>query len=143
MNCKNFLGKLWMLQIVLQQKSFDEFTPEMKILRTLPLNSYFADPPDVNMGINKDVIKEFDEVVLTCKADANPSDVLYKWFKNDEVVVGDPTDTYAIPSITRDFNAAAISCEVSNKVGTTKSSYTLNVFCKYLRKILTVHNIFF
>lgn len=36
-------------------------------------------------------ISEGSEVRLGCKADANPSDVSYKWFMNDDPIIGDFT----------------------------------------------------
>lgn len=33
-------------------------------------------------------IPEFAQVRLECKADANPSDLRYRWFINDEPIVG-------------------------------------------------------
>ncbi|KAG1684203.1 Irregular chiasm C-roughest protein [Nymphon striatum] len=85
-------------------------------------------PPDVVLSVDKEVINEFNDVEFKCESKANPNNVLYKWFKNDEVVVGDFQETYTISKITRDYNGATISCEVSNKVGITKTSYTLDVF---------------
>lgn len=36
-------------------------------------------------------IAEGSEVRLACRADANPSDVTYRWYINEELVAGDYT----------------------------------------------------
>lgn len=36
-------------------------------------------------------IPEGAEVMLSCRSDANPSEVTYRWYINDQLVVGDYT----------------------------------------------------
>lgn len=84
-------------------------------------------PPEITLKVSSDKITEFDNIKFTCEAVANPSEVIYKWYRNDEVIVGDHTTTYIISRVTRDYNKDTISCEVSNTVGTTKSTHTLNI----------------
>ncbi|XP_023220646.1 irregular chiasm C-roughest protein-like isoform X2 [Centruroides sculpturatus] len=84
--------------------------------------------PEITLHVNQEKITELENVKFTCDAVANPADVVYKWYRNDEVVVGDQNTVYVIPRITRDFNGDTISCEVSNSVGTSKSTHTLNVY---------------
>ncbi|RWS31641.1 irregular chiasm C-roughest protein-like protein [Leptotrombidium deliense] len=84
-------------------------------------------PPDVKLTVNSTNIGEFDDVRFTCEASANPADIVYKWYKNNEVVVGDYSTTFEIRKISRNYNKAEISCEVSNSVGTTKATHTLDV----------------
>lgn len=84
-------------------------------------------PPEITLKVSSDKITEFDNIKFTCEAVANPSEVIYKWYRNDEVIVGDHTTTYIISRVTRDYNKDTISCEVSNSVGTTKSTHTLNI----------------
>lgn len=83
--------------------------------------------PEVQLTIDKNNIIEMDDVRFTCTATANPSDIIFKWYKNDEIIVGDHTTTLVIPKLTRDLNEAVIACEVSNSVGTTKASHKLNI----------------
>ncbi|RWS04821.1 irregular chiasm C-roughest protein-like protein, partial [Dinothrombium tinctorium] len=84
-------------------------------------------PPDVKLSADKTDIGEFENVRFVCEATANPSDIVYKWYKNDVVVEGDNFKTFEIQKVTRKDNNAKIACEVKNSVGTTKVSHTLNV----------------
>ncbi|KAJ9599144.1 hypothetical protein L9F63_010412, partial [Diploptera punctata] len=61
-------------------------------------------------------LTEFAEVRLACKADANPLDLTYRWFINDELVPGDYTTELVIPNITRKYHDAIVKCEVHNPV---------------------------
>ncbi|CAL1264417.1 unnamed protein product [Larinioides sclopetarius] len=84
-------------------------------------------PPEITLKVSSDKIMEGDNVKFTCEAVANPADVNIKWQRNDEVIAGDHSTTYTISRVTREYNKDTISCEVSNAVGTTKSTHTLNV----------------
>ncbi|KAG8232943.1 hypothetical protein J437_LFUL013108 [Ladona fulva] len=101
------------------------------------------------------LIREFDEVRLTCLADANPdTDLVYRWFINDEPVTGgvisgtgappgihgeaeggllvasavavDPT-VLVISNVSRGFHDAIVKCEVHNAVGKSEESETLDI----------------
>ncbi|XP_071449703.1 irregular chiasm C-roughest protein [Hetaerina americana] len=106
----------------------------------------------VNSGA---LIQEFDEVRLTCMADANPdTDLVYRWFINDEPVTGgvlsgsglpsdggagdlipeggvgavavDPT-MLVIANVSRGYHDAIVKCEVHNAVGKSEESETLDI----------------
>ncbi|XP_022247885.1 irregular chiasm C-roughest protein-like isoform X2 [Limulus polyphemus] len=84
-------------------------------------------PPEVTLTANRKKIMEFDDVQFTCDAVANPGDVTYKWYRNNQLVQQDHATTFRIPKVTRQLNRQTVSCEVGNKIGTTKSTYTLNI----------------
>uniref|UniRef100_A0A1B0CQR5 Protein rp20-signalp detected n=1 Tax=Lutzomyia longipalpis TaxID=7200 RepID=A0A1B0CQR5_LUTLO len=75
-------------------------------------------------------IPEGAEVRLSCHADANPNDLTYRWYINDELVVGDYTTEMLIHNITRKFHDAIVKCEVHNAVGKSEESETLDISCK-------------
>ncbi|CAG2180997.1 unnamed protein product, partial [Oppiella nova] len=68
-----------------------------------------------------------DNIALSCEANANPNELLYKWFKNDEIIIGDYSTQLLLSAVDRYMNGAVISCQVSNSVGTNKATHTLNV----------------
>ncbi|KAK9876862.1 hypothetical protein WA026_015095 [Henosepilachna vigintioctopunctata] len=72
-------------------------------------------------------IPEGADVRLGCKADANPSDVTYRWFVNDEQVIGDYTTEMIMHNITRKYHDSIVKCEVHNAVGKSEESETLDV----------------
>lgn len=77
-------------------------------------------------------IPEGVEVRLGCKADANPSTVTYKWYINDEQIIGDYTTELVIHNVTRKHHDAIIKCEVHNPVGKSEESETLDISCKLI-----------
>ncbi|XP_067640276.1 irregular chiasm C-roughest protein [Eurosta solidaginis] len=72
-------------------------------------------------------IPEFAQVRLECKADANPSDLRYRWFINDEPIVGGQKTEMVIRNVTRKFHDAIVKCEVQNAVGKSEDSETLDI----------------
>ncbi|XP_045462512.1 irregular chiasm C-roughest protein-like isoform X1 [Harmonia axyridis] len=72
-------------------------------------------------------IPEGADVRLGCKADANPPDVTYRWFINDEQVIGDYTTEMIMHNITRKYHDSIVKCEVHNAVGKSEESETLDV----------------
>jgi hypothetical protein len=71
-------------------------------------------------------IQEGAEVRLACHAEANPPEVNFKWFINDNKITGESTELI-IPNITRDFHDSIVKCEVSNNVGKSMDSETIDI----------------
>ncbi|XP_075214168.1 irregular chiasm C-roughest protein-like [Lycorma delicatula] len=67
------------------------------------------------------------DVRLLCSADANPPDVTYRWFINDQLVAGDPTTELILTNISRKQHDSIIKCEVHNAVGKSEESETLDI----------------
>ena len=85
-------------------------------------------PPDVQLTVDRTHITEGDDLRFSCSATANPADSLvYKWYKNDEVVFGDVSTTLILPKVGRELNGAVIACEVTNAVGARRAENTLNI----------------
>lgn len=103
-------------------------------------------------------IPEGAEVILSCQADANPPEVTYRWFINDELMAGDYTTKMVsgthrrgvaggdsltlsccffspppqiIPNVTRQYHGAYVKCQVANVVGKSEQSEKLDISCKY------------
>jgi hypothetical protein len=76
-------------------------------------------------------LSEGADVRLACKAHANPLDLTYRWYINDELVPGDYTTELMIPNITRKYHDAIVKCEVHNPVGKSEESETLDISCKW------------
>ncbi|CAG9816167.1 unnamed protein product [Phaedon cochleariae] len=72
-------------------------------------------------------IPEGSEVRLGCKSDANPSEVTYRWFLNDEPLVGDYTTELVLHNVTRKHHDSIVKCEVQNAVGKSEESQTLDI----------------
>lgn len=67
---------------------------------------------------------------MGCNADANPSDVTYRWFLNDQIIIGDFTTEVLLRNVTRKYHDAIVKCEVHNPVGKSEESEALDISCK-------------
>ncbi|XP_011646404.1 irregular chiasm C-roughest protein-like isoform X1 [Pogonomyrmex barbatus] len=74
-----------------------------------------------------DRIVEGSELRFKCCAEANPPDVEYRWFINKKKVIGDYTTEMIIHNATRELHDATVKCEVSNDVGKSEESQTLDI----------------
>lgn len=84
--------------------------------------------PEVTIALDRALVSEGDDLRFTCTASANPGgELVYKWYKNDELLLGDSTTTLVLPKVGRELNGATIACEVSNSVGTRRAEHVLNV----------------
>ncbi|KAK5639967.1 hypothetical protein RI129_010778 [Pyrocoelia pectoralis] len=72
-------------------------------------------------------IPEGAEVRVGCQADANPPEVTYRWFLNEQVIVGDYTTELVLTNVTRKYHDAIVKCEVHNVVGKSEESETLDI----------------
>ena len=98
--------------------------------RTAVLHMQVKYSPKVTIQVEREPINEFDSVKLSCQADANPADVAYKWYINDEVAYGDYSTQLTIASVSRKLHMAVVKCQVTNAVGKSEDTQTLDVHCK-------------
>ncbi|CAG7821597.1 unnamed protein product, partial [Allacma fusca] len=73
------------------------------------------------------VIREFDNVRISCRADGNPSEMAYRWFLNDKPIVGDHSTQLILHNVTRKLHDSIVKCEVQNSVGKSEESETLEI----------------
>ncbi|XP_052742688.1 irregular chiasm C-roughest protein [Bicyclus anynana] len=72
-------------------------------------------------------IHEGDALVVGCQATANPSNLTYRWFINNEQVPTAKNIELIISNVSRRHNEATVKCEVQNQVGKSADSKTLEV----------------
>ncbi len=83
--------------------------------------------PDVQLKVSSAQIIVGEDIEITCEATGNPNQLLYKWFKNDEIIIGDHDKILVLQKVTKELNGQVISCEVSNTVGSGKAKHTLDI----------------
>ncbi|KAG6462376.1 hypothetical protein O3G_MSEX013220 [Manduca sexta] len=87
--------------------------------------------PKVNLTIKTGLVKkripEGSESRIQCDVDANPPAQVYRWYLNNNPVIGDYANEMIIFNVTRKHNKAEVKCEVSNNVGTSEATVTLDV----------------
>ncbi|XP_014206544.1 irregular chiasm C-roughest protein-like [Copidosoma floridanum] len=72
-------------------------------------------------------IREGTELRFKCRAEGNPPNMDYTWYVNDKKVVGDYKTEMIIHNVTREYHDAIVKCEVSNEVGKSEETKTLDV----------------
>ncbi|KAG8322367.1 hypothetical protein J6590_024714 [Homalodisca vitripennis] len=70
---------------------------------------------------------EGQDVRLMCSATANPPDITYRWFVNNQLVLDDPTTELVLKNISQAHHKSVVRCEVHNLVGKSEESETLDV----------------
>ncbi|XP_072933890.1 irregular chiasm C-roughest protein-like [Epargyreus clarus] len=72
------------------------------------------------------LVPEGKDVVISCTADANPTNLTFKWIMNNDSIVGNSSEL-KIPNVTRKYNGVPIKCVVFNDVGRSEESETLQI----------------
>ncbi|XP_047736504.1 irregular chiasm C-roughest protein [Hyalella azteca] len=88
---------------------------------------YFA--PEVQVSAHPPRLVEGDDAHFVCHAEANPPDLSFRWYHNSVELENQTLRTLTLPRISRDMHKDTVSCEVSNKVGSSKK--TLGVHVRY------------
>ncbi|XP_069180504.1 irregular chiasm C-roughest protein-like [Procambarus clarkii] len=84
-------------------------------------------PPEVQLVFSPEELLEGVEASVTCRVEANPGEVTYRWFRGGSEVPGSHGAMLSLGLLSRSDNASPIACEVTNAVGTTRKTQTLNV----------------
>ncbi|XP_045457290.1 irregular chiasm C-roughest protein-like [Melitaea cinxia] len=72
-------------------------------------------------------VLEGDKLIIGCQATANPNNLTYKWFVNNELVPTAKGNELVISNVSRKYNEATVKCDVQNEVGNSAESKTLEV----------------
>ena len=110
--------------------AFSESFPEPRISRKLGISVKHS--PRLSLHIGK--AEEGSTSVVKCESEANPTDVTFKWFVNDDLL-DETSEILKIKNIPKNLNGAILSCEAENSIGRSKASKLLNV--KFAPQILT------
>ncbi|KAL4707063.1 hypothetical protein ACJJTC_011389, partial [Scirpophaga incertulas] len=81
----------------------------------------------INSGVQNGFIKEGSEARFLCNVDANPPPQVYRWYINNNPVIGDYSEEMIIFNVTRKHHKAEVKCEVSNKIGKRDKTVNLDV----------------
>ncbi|KAH3700330.1 hypothetical protein DPMN_075306 [Dreissena polymorpha] len=68
-------------------------------------------------------MREFDDVKFTCVGEANPFDIVWKWYRNGALIPDEGRN--------REYHGNVIKCEATNIVGSTSVEHSLNILCKH------------
>ncbi|XP_071548361.1 irregular chiasm C-roughest protein-like isoform X2 [Panulirus ornatus] len=84
-------------------------------------------PPEVRLRVRPPQLVEGDDASFICSAHANPSLLTYRWYHNGQLLQNETSRSFTIQKISRSLHQDTISCEVSNKVGTSKKTQGVHV----------------
>ena len=85
---------------------------------------------------NWNQIVEGSDVKILCRVDANPTDIDYRWYLNDEPLFPKVLTELVIHNISRQRHESIVKCEAYNSIGKSEDSETLEVMCKYHGSLL-------
>ncbi|CAH0718480.1 unnamed protein product, partial [Brenthis ino] len=70
-------------------------------------------------------IPEGRDVIISCTADANPSNLTFRWLMNESTIGN--TSELKIMNVSRSYNGAVLKCMVFNEVGKSEETETLEI----------------
>lgn len=76
-------------------------------------------------------LTEGSDVQFLCLAKANPSEVTYRWFVNDQFAQGESTSELWLINVTRRLHNSFVRCEVQNSVDKAEESKALSILCEH------------
>lgn len=79
---------------------------------------------------------EGSDAKLVCQADANPPEVTYRWFLNQQLVFPENPMEFVISNVSRKQHDSIVKCEARNLVGKSEDSQTLDITCEYCLSLL-------
>ena len=86
--------------------------------------------PHVTISVDHSPLKEMESVTFACQAHANPPEMSYRWFIDNEIVPGNHGTTLTLNRVTRQSNSKIVKCEVWNDIGKSEETETLDIHCK-------------
>ncbi|XP_043852380.1 kin of IRRE-like protein 3 isoform X3 [Dromiciops gliroides] len=84
-------------------------------------------PPLVNLSVEPQPVLENNDVKFHCSAKANPAVTQYRWAKKGQVIKEGSEDSYET-TVDHTFFFEPVSCEVTNALGSTNISRTVDVY---------------
>ncbi|KAM8795513.1 kin of IRRE-like protein 3 [Eudromia elegans] len=84
-------------------------------------------PPLVNLSVEPQPVLEDNTVKFHCSAKANPAVTQYRWAKRGQVIKEASGDSYETV-VDHTFFSEPVSCEVTNALGSTNISRTVDVY---------------
>merc|ERR1719410_1404288 len=107
--------------------AYSDTFPVMKESRKLKLKMNYK--PSLSLNVTEEYkVPAGTDLTITCSSEANTNTLTYKWFINQEEVLGrENTDTITIANISEDLDRAEVKCEAENSVGVSEVSTRLSV----------------
>ena len=93
--------------------------------------------PSVTLERSPALVKEGDTAKFKCEAEANPADLSYRWFlAGHEMTPTENGSMLVLPGLNRSSAGQIVKCQVSNSIGKSEETYSLEIYCKCLHLLL-------
>ena len=104
-----------------------ESVPQSTAVR---LSVQFA--PSVRLEVEPAELREEDTATFRCVSRANPAAVSYRWTVGGVAVRGaGDRNTLVLHGLNRTSAGSIVKCEVSNSIGRSEDTFSLNINCKF------------
>lgn len=80
-------------------------------------------------GTVKKLVEGMD-VQFLCMTKANPANVVYRWYVNDQVALSEGSSEMWVMNISRRLHNSHVRCEAQNSVDKAEESKALSILCK-------------
>lgn len=92
---------------------------------------------------NSSRLLEGQNVRMICSVVANPPDVSYRWYINEQLILSDPTTELILRNVSQVNHNSVVRCEVTNAVGKSQDSQVLNISCKLFKYQSSYFNVLY
>jgi hypothetical protein len=99
-----------------------------------PLQLKLLHEPRVTVTGPSTQLREGQDITLTCETAASPSEVTYKWFINDNEIIGQAEASLTLEKVGREHHKAEVKCVAENSAGVGEAAVELTV--RYEPRIL-------
>ena len=90
--------------------------------------------PSVRLERRPAVVREGDSAIFRCLAEANPANLSYRWFLGGrEMEAGEDGSVLVLPGLNRTSAGQIVKCQVSNYIGKSEETYSLQIYCELYR----------
>ncbi|VVC36584.1 Hypothetical protein CINCED_3A013482 [Cinara cedri] len=101
-----------------------------KLHAKITMNVKYAPKIELVMIGSPKKLVEGMNIQFLCKTKANPADVVYKWFVNDQVVLSEESNEMWLMNISRRLHHSYVKCEAQNSVGKAEVQQRLSMLYK-------------
>ena len=88
--------------------------------------------PSVTLKKSPAIVKEGDKTQFRCQSHAKPPQVSFQWFLDGEMVDGVEEDgsVLRLDKLNRSAAGKIVKCQVTNSIGKSEETYSLDINCK-------------
>ena len=108
--------------------------------RSVSILLYVRYAPSVRLSTSQrpGLLTEGETIQFKCHAHANPPPLEYSWYVDGQRANGFESDFFLITNISQSYHSAIVKCEVTNEIGKSEETETIQVRCKWFHSLVKV-----